>query len=215
MWYHRYMNNRLIHKPGETINLLTYLEHIGDGYGIFRCVCGIEKRIRVSHVYTNKIKSCSCGGVGRASIGLVRGISINGVQTAEYRIWKNMKQRCLNKNNISYKRYGAKGVTICDRWLHSFANFLDDMGERPTQIHSIDRIDGSRGYEPSNCKWSTPSEQANNTSQTKYFKYKGKIMTITDISEATGIRRSRLALMINRRGYEYAMKYYFSQDSGK
>lgn len=73
-----------------------------------------------------------------------------------------MKSRCYNKNNISYKNYGDRGIKVCDRWLNSFENFLKDMGEKPSDKHSLDRIDISGGYEPSNCRWATPEEQAVN-----------------------------------------------------
>lgn len=71
-----------------------------------------------------------------------------------------MKNRCLNPNATDYPRYGGRGIRVCDRWL-SFENFLADMGERPNGT-TIDRIDGSKGYEPTNCRWATASEQQRN-----------------------------------------------------
>ena len=71
-----------------------------------------------------------------------------------------MKRRCTNKNYIQFKDYGGRGITICKRWL-KFANFLEDMGERPTG-KTLDRINTNKNYSPTNCKWSTPSEQSRN-----------------------------------------------------
>lgn len=81
--------------------------------------------------------------------------------TKENKAWNQMKQRCLNPNNPDYKYYGGRGVEVCDRWKESFKNFLEDMGNSPTGT-SLDRVDVNGNYEPSNCKWSTSSEQAIN-----------------------------------------------------
>lgn len=83
--------------------------------------------------------------------------------------WTNMIQRCTNENRPDFYLYGGRGITVCDRWLKSgggFAAFLADMGDRPAGA-SIDRIDNSKGYEPSNCRWATPAEQARNRSTSK------------------------------------------------
>src|SRR3990167_2204749 len=77
-----------------------------------------------------------------------------------YQSWKAMLERCRRPLNASYKRYGGRGITICKRWL-VFENFLADMGERPVGT-SIDRLDNDGNYEPGNCRWATPVEQAAN-----------------------------------------------------
>lgn len=78
-----------------------------------------------------------------------------------YGVWKSMKARCLYPSQYAYRWYGARGITICERW-HTFANFLADMGDRPSEAHSIDRIDVNGNYEPSNCRWVTWDVQVAN-----------------------------------------------------
>jgi len=80
----------------------------------------------------------------------------------EYSVWHDMKQRCLNIKNKDFPQYGGRGISICDRWINSFDAFIDDIGERPTGVYSLDRIDNDGNYEPLNCKWSTGYEQATN-----------------------------------------------------
>lgn len=82
----------------------------------------------------------------------------------EYGIWQGMWTRCRNPKRKDYCHYGARGVTVCDRW-RSFDSFLADMGPRPSPGHSIDRIDNSIGYEPANCRWATTTEQTRNQRQ--------------------------------------------------
>ena len=96
------------------------------------------------------------------------------------RVWRGMHNRCYNENQKSYKNYGAKGIRVCERWhgKQGFKKFLADMGERPEK-GTIERIDSRGNYEPSNCRWATRLEQANNKSNNRYITIEGITQTKT------------------------------------
>jgi hypothetical protein len=95
---------------------------------------------------------------------------------SEYLAWRNMKKRIFNINHPKYPRYGGRGIKICDRWLESFENFLEDMGPKSSQELQLERNNNDGNYEPSNCRWAFRWEQMNNTRRniSNDFKYNGK-----------------------------------------
>jgi hypothetical protein len=86
--------------------------------------------------------------------------------TPEYWTWANMIQRCENPNHPRFDWYGGRGIEVCERW-HTYKNFLADMGRRPSDKQSIDRINNDGNYEPKNCRWATVKEQINTRSKTR------------------------------------------------
>lgn len=130
---------------------------------LFRCRCGNEFVTRPTHVRQRRVTSCGC--LGHPSRQKAYSQIENYEEFCIYNIWLSMRQRCRNSNRPEYPRWGGRGITICPEW-NEFEKFRDDMGSRPSTNHSLDRIDNDGNYEPLNCKWSTPKEQANNRRNT-------------------------------------------------
>ena len=124
--------------------------------------------------------------------------------TSEYKIWLGIKMRCLNPRRAAYSRYGARGITICDRWKDSFAAFYTDMGSRPSLQHSIERKDNDGNYEPSNCIWLPKNRQSTNRRRyscprrQKRFKVNGKILNLKEASAIYGIKPNTIRCRLLR-----------------
>ena len=109
--------------------------------------------------------------------------------TPEYKAWSAMLERCNNPKCANYPRYGARGIKVCHRW-RSFDNFLADVGKRPSPTHSLDRIDNSKDYKPSNIRWATRKQQMRNMRNNRIVSLKGKKMTMIEACEMNGINYS-------------------------
>lgn len=152
---------------GRIFGRLTVLRFAGlnQRHATWRCVCscGKEKTVFDCALKSGGTKSCGCWSaenVGNRS----RTHGLSG--TPEYKVWRAMFQRCEDESAKNYPRYGGRGISICKRW-RVFENFIADMGARPSNEHSIDRINNNGNYEPSNCRWATREEQYANTSVLK------------------------------------------------
>lgn len=121
---------------------------------------------------------------------------LGGKKTPEYKAWEAMKARCLNRNNSRFDSYGGRGITVCDRWLHSFENFLADVGMRPSARHSLDREKNHLGYSPENCRWALPHTQMTNRSVTRFVEVNGQSVPLATLAKQNGIPANTLRFRI-------------------
>ncbi len=154
------------------------------------CSCGKITRPAAHSVVCGATKTC---GHGVALSRITHGLS----ESREMASYKSMVQRCTNRNSPEYHRYGGRGISVCQRWLDSFENFLSDMGLRPEGM-TLDRINNSVGYEPTNCRWATKRQQANNTRNNRIISVEGTKKTLAEWARDAGMSdrtlRTRLRL---------------------
>ena len=153
---------------GQKFSRLTVIEFSriagGEANWKCKCSCGAISFVRGTDLRSGSTKSCGCFRLEilrRKGKNFKHGHTIGGL-SPEYKAWVNLVYRCGNPQHPSFKYYGGRGITVCDRWLGSFPSFLADMGTRPGPKYSIDRIDNDGGYCKENCRWATKKEQCLN-----------------------------------------------------
>ncbi len=159
------------------------------------CICGREKIVATLRLTSGNVRSCGCLKLEtQRTNSLTHGLSASN----EYYAWSAMKKRCQKPTCKKYPYYGGRGIRLCKRW-QKFAGFLADMGRRPSDAHTIERIDNDGNYEPSNCRWATMLEQQQNKKNTIFVSYGGMNMSFSNawrtsnscVSQSTA--RARLA----------------------
>lgn len=166
---------------GRVFGRLTVIERSGThrSFATWRCLCecGNETVVTSANLKAGISKSCGCLKNDKAR---ARQLTHGMFDTREYACWRNMISRCTLPNADRKKRYFYRGITVCERWLHSFENFYADMGKRPSDKHSIDRKDNDGNYEPGNCRWAIKTKQTRNRSSNKMIEYKGETLPLAE-----------------------------------
>jgi hypothetical protein len=161
----------------------------------FKCSCGAEFESAINDVKSGGTQSCKCKKEKVAKTRFItHGLTTSSGHHPLHRTWRNITSRCGNPKNPGYKNYGGRGITVCDRWkgLYGFPSFLEDVGEKPSKEHSLDRIDNNQGYSKENCRWATRREQSRNTRRTVVIEYQCVSMSLKEWSLVLGINYQTL-----------------------
>lgn len=155
---------------------------------ICKCDCGnITKEIYGNALRNGATKSCGC--LQKEIVSQVH--SKHGQCTTKlYKVWQQIKRRCLAKSDAAYKYYGNRGITICEEWKDNFETFRDHVSKLPhfgEEGYTLDRIDNNRDYKPDNVRWATKKEQANNTRRNFFIEIEGMQKTLSQWSEQSGV----------------------------
>jgi hypothetical protein len=153
-----------------------------------RCDCGADIVVGSWSLRSGKATSCGCR---RRDLVTARLTMHGQIDDPAYRVWVDMRSRCLSPASKAFRYYGGRGITICPAW-DRFATFLADVGPRPSRKHSIDRIDNNRGYEPGNVRWATRREQMRNTRRNQWIEFGGERLVVSDWAIRLGIPKSTL-----------------------
>jgi hypothetical protein len=149
-----------------------------------RCSCGRTRQVFAANLVRRPANRCHCSR------------QLDAESRAVGQIYHGIVKRTTNPNCKNYHRYGGRGIKMCDRWLASFADFISDMGPRPSRKHSIDRFPNKDGdYEPGNCRWATQTEQQRNRENNRLIEFCGQTLTLAGWGEKVGI----LPVTIQRR----------------
>lgn len=193
--------------PGARFGRLTVINECLEGYTcksrpgptplyFCQCECGEAAILMKSNLLSSTSTSCGCyKRVCRVTHGKSGSLT--------YDIWSAMKARCLSPKNRSYQYYGARGISVCERWL-VFENFIDDMGEAGFGM-SIERRDNDKGYSPDNCYWLPKAKQVRNRNVSKWITYEGETLLQSEWARRIGIDVNALKRRLRKWPLELAM----------
>lgn len=191
---------------GLRFGRLMVVRHVGSRHkdSVYACICdcGAYVEARASRMKSGNVKSCGClNAEQRPFIAKkeIRSPASSDVRSGAYASWMSMHRRCYVESASHFERYGGRGIVVCERWK-SFQNFLSDMGEKP-EGKSLDRINNSGNYEPTNCRWATHIEQSNNRDNNVRISFMGIDQTMQQWSREPGAVSAQLIRVRLRYGW--------------
>lgn len=161
-----------------------------------KCDCGNQATKQLGNLRNGHTVSCGCK---RSTATALAKTTHGQCGTPTYKSWQSMVTRCLNPGNHKFKDYGARGISVCERWK-VFEGFFADMGERPEGT-TLGRIDNDGNYEPGNCAWQNPVDQGRNKRNTKTFLHQGILATVPEHCERLGLKASTVRSRIYTYGW--------------
>lgn len=212
------MGNRL-NIIGNIYEYLTVIENAGSTknkmHSLVKCLCQCGNNIIVpaAELTRGRRKSCGCKTI-KGNFNTTHGHTVNHSSTPEFRTWMGMKMRCYNKNSVKYYLYGGRGVTVCERWINSFENFLSDMGNRPSAKHSLDRFPNKDGnYAPDNCRWATIGEQNRNKRNNVWINYNGSEIILKDFARMLNADPKGVKGMLQKNSVDEVAAHYSKKNN--
>ncbi len=185
---------RRIEAVGKTFGRLTVTSELPLRAGRRRMLCSCEcgNTAEADFRYLRSGRTSSCGCVRKETlVTAVRSrmkFPVPRTNLKEYKSWQGMKARCSNPTLPGFHNYGGRGIRVCKRWQEDFVTFLEDMGPKPSDEYSIDRINVNGNYSPENCRWATPKEQALNKRAIILVQYAGEEIPLTEACRLAGIK---------------------------
>lgn len=197
--YHpRKGNQPRVITTGEKYSYLTFAYEVDSKfqsngnrkrYGLFKCDCGVDKKLLIYSVTSGHIKSCGCYGASQRSKSTIARNTTHGLSKHDlFKRWQKIKGRCLRATDKRCKDYGGRGITICEEWrtdFMSFYNWANNNGYSPDL--EIDRRDNNSGYSPDNCHFVTTKANANNTRRNIFVEFNNQRMTLQQACESANV----------------------------
>lgn len=160
-----------------------YKDNRSKQYYNCKCDCGNEKVVQMNSLIQGHTKSCKY---------------CNDPKHPLYKTWYNIQQRCYNNKSQNYYLYGARGITVCDEWLNDINVFYNDVGDKPSKQHSLERINNELGYFKENCRWATQKEQNNNKRNNVLVTYELETLTLSQWADRLNLPYTKLYWQIQK-----------------